>query len=78
MLAIAAGSAWGQAPDIEEIMRRVALNQAKSQELRTSYIYNQNQVLKAIRGSKKVAREEHRELRQLGVDQDGSDYRGLR
>ncbi len=61
LLAAAAGCAWAQAPDIDEIMRRVALNQAKSQELRTSYIYNQKQTLKMIRGGKKVAREEHRE-----------------
>src|SRR5438067_11225440 len=60
-LTLAAGCAWGQAPEIDEIMRRVALNQAKSQDLRTSYIYNQKQVLKMIRGNKKVAREEHRE-----------------
>lgn len=59
--AILATTAWGQAPDIDDIMRRVALNQAKSQELRTSYIYNQKQALKMIRGNKKVAREEHRE-----------------
>jgi hypothetical protein len=61
LLAMAAGSVWGQAPDIDEIMRRVALNQAKSQELRTSFIYHQKQVLQIIRGSKKIAREEHRE-----------------
>ena len=46
LLAMAAGSAWGQAPDIEEIMRRVALNQAKSLELRTNYVYHQKQLLR--------------------------------
>src|SRR3954464_10288753 len=61
LLAIAAGVAWGQIPDIEEIMRRVALNQAKSQELRTNYVYHQKQLLKMIRGTKQVAREELRE-----------------
>jgi hypothetical protein len=61
LLALAAGCAWGQTPDIDEIMRRVALNQAKSQDLRTSYIYNQKQVLKMLRDNHKVAREEHRE-----------------
>src|SRR6476619_2767386 len=74
LLAMAAGSAWAQAPDIEEIMRRVALNQAKSQELRTSYIYHQKQALKMIRGSKKVAREEHREYtimpKHRGIDRE--------
>jgi hypothetical protein len=61
LLAIAAGVSWGQTPDIEEIMRRVALNQAKSLELRTNYVYHQKQLLRMIRGTKKVAREEVRE-----------------
>lgn len=60
-LAAAAGMAWGQTPDVDEIMRRVALNQAKSLELRTNYVYHQKQNLKMIRGTKKVAREEIRE-----------------
>ncbi len=50
-----------QPPDVGEIMRRVALNQAKSQELRTSYQYRQKQVLRLVRGNGKIAREEHRE-----------------
>jgi hypothetical protein len=37
------------------------MNQAKSQDLRTSYIYTQKQTLKMMRGNHKVAREEHRE-----------------
>jgi len=80
LLAMAAGTAWGQTPDIEQIMRRVALNQAKSQELRTSYIYNQKQVLKMIRGSKKVAREEHREYtispKLRGIDRELVRFEG--
>src|SRR5438128_7539981 len=61
LLAMAAGSVWGQAPTVDDIMSRVARNQAKSLELRTNYVYHQKQVLKMIRGSKKVAREEVRE-----------------
>jgi hypothetical protein len=57
----AVGAASGQTPDIDEIMRRVALNQAKSQDLRTSFVYHQRQLLRMIRSNKKVAREEHRE-----------------
>src|SRR2546430_2121838 len=80
LVAMAAGCAWGQAPDIDEIMRRVALNQAKSQELRTSYIYNQKQVLKMIRGSRKVAREEHREYtispKLRGIDRELVRFEG--
>jgi hypothetical protein len=61
LVAAAVGGLCGQTPDIDEIMHRVAINQAKSQDLRTSYVYHQKQVLKMIRGNKKVAREEHRE-----------------
>jgi hypothetical protein len=72
LLAAMAASAWGQTPDIETIMRRVALNQAKSQDLRTSYIYTQKQTLKMMRGNHKVAREEHREYtispKRRGID----------
>jgi hypothetical protein len=61
LLAIIAASAVAQTPDVDDIMHRVALNQAKSQDLRTSYLYRQKQVLKAVRGNGKVAREEHRQ-----------------
>jgi hypothetical protein len=61
LLALEAGCLWGQTPGLDEIMRRVALNQAKSQDLRESYVYRQTQVLRLARGSGKVAREEHRE-----------------
>jgi hypothetical protein len=61
LLLAAAGALWGQTPDIDEIMRRVAINQAKSQELRTNYVYHQRQILRMIRGTKKIAREEIRE-----------------
>ena len=61
LLTLAAVSAAAQSPPIDDIMRSVALNQAKSQDLRTSYLYRQKQVLKAVRGNGKVAREEHRE-----------------
>jgi hypothetical protein len=61
LLAVAAGVAWGQTADIDEIMSRVARNQAKSQELRTNYVYHQKQILKMVRATKKVAREEIRE-----------------
>lgn len=60
-LAVAASAAWGQAPDIDEIMRRVAFNQAKSEELRTNFVYHQRQTLGMIRSNKKIAREERRE-----------------
>ncbi len=61
LLAATLGCAWAQAPDIADILSRVALNQAKSQDLRKSYVYNQKQLLRMIRGSGRLAREEHRE-----------------
>jgi hypothetical protein len=61
LAAFAAGIAWGQAPDIGQIMARVAENQARSQELRKSWVYSQKQLLRMMRGSRKLAREERRE-----------------
>ena len=60
-LILAAVGAWAQAPDVAQIMSRVAENQARSLQLRRFYVYNQKQLLKMVRGSGKVAREEHRE-----------------
>lgn len=56
----AAAAAMAQ-PDVHDIMSRVAINQAKSQELREEYIYHQSQLLRMIRGSGRLAREEKRE-----------------
>jgi hypothetical protein len=80
LLAAAAGMAWGQSPDIDEIMRRVAMNQAKSLELRTNYVYHQKQLLRMIRGTKKIAREEIREYtvtpKFRGVDRELVRFEG--
>jgi len=56
----AAGGA-AQAPDVAEIMARVAHNQTQSQEARRQYTYHQKQFLRLTRGNGKVAREERRE-----------------
>ncbi len=48
-------------PPIDTIMSRVARNQAKTLDARTAYVYNQTQLLKMLRGSHKVARQERRE-----------------
>ncbi len=61
LLVLTIGCASAQTPDVSEIMSRVARNQAKSQDLRRSYIYTQKQLLRLVRGSGKIAREEHRE-----------------
>jgi hypothetical protein len=55
------GCALAQTPDIEQIMSRVARNQAKSQDARKDWVYNQKQLLRMIRGNGKLAREERRE-----------------
>jgi hypothetical protein len=56
-----AGGAWAQTPDVEQIMHRVAINQAKAIEERGLYIYTQQQVIRMRRGNGKLAREERRE-----------------
>jgi hypothetical protein len=63
--AAAAAQAQEAVPDapqaIDMIMSRVARNQAKTLDARTGYVYNQTQLLRMLRASHKVAREEHRE-----------------
>ena len=61
LLAATVAMAAAQTPDIEQIMSRVGLNQAKSHDARKDYVYNQKQLLRMIRGGGKIAREEHRE-----------------
>jgi len=70
LLIVAAGCAAAQdpapaapdaPPDIETIMSRVARNQAKTLDARTAYVYNQSQLLRMLRGSHKIAREEKRD-----------------
>jgi hypothetical protein len=61
LLLAAAFTAWAQTPDIEQIMSRVGRNQAKSEDLRKFYVYNQKQLLRMVRSGGKIAREEHRE-----------------
>jgi hypothetical protein len=54
-------AAAAQAPDVAEIMARVAHNQTQSQDARKQYTYHQKQLLRMTRGSGKLAREERRE-----------------
>lgn len=64
-LLILAGAAAGflaaQTPDVNSIMARVGINQAKSREQRTQWIYQQKQLLRMVRRNGKIAREEQRE-----------------
>jgi hypothetical protein len=59
-LALAAIGA-AQTPDVSAIMERVGRNQDQAQALRQQYTFHQKQLLRMLRGSGKVAREEHRE-----------------
>jgi len=88
LIAAAAGLAPCQTPDVQTIMSRVGINQAKAQELRNQYIYTQKQLLRFVRSNGKIAREERREylvtpqLRRVkkklvhfeGKYQDGKQY----
>ena len=61
LIAVAAASAWSQTPDVQQIMSRVGVNQARSLEERQNWVYTQKQLLRMVRGNGKIAREEHRE-----------------
>jgi len=56
-----AGLLVAQTPDVNSIMSQVGINQAKSQERRAEWIYQQKQTLRMVRSGGKIAREEHRE-----------------
>src|ERR1017187_5457170 len=83
-LLILAGAAAGflaaQTPDVSSIMAQVGINQAKSQEQRAQWIYQQKQLLRMVRSSGKIAREEHREYLVLpdrrGVKKDLTKFDG--
>jgi len=55
------GCAVAQTPDVQDIMSRVAANQARTQQMRRQYVYTQKQTLRLVRGNGKIAREERRE-----------------
>jgi hypothetical protein len=61
-IALAGFPALAQTPSIDEIMSRVAANQAKSVEARKQYVYHQEQVVSLRRASGKLAREEKRQF----------------
>lgn len=83
-LLILAGAAAGflaaQTPAVNSIMSQVGINQAKSREQRAQWIYRQKQTLRMVRGSGKLAREEHREYAVLpdrrGVKKELTNFDG--
>jgi hypothetical protein len=76
----AMAQAPGPAPPIDEIMSRVALNQAKSLDQRKEWVYNQKQLLRTVRGNGKVAREERREYvitpKEHGIQRELAKFEG--
>lgn len=60
-MALLIAAAAAQAADVQEIMSRVAANQARAQKMRRQYVYTQKQTLRLVRGNGKIAREERRE-----------------
>src|SRR5579871_1004186 len=60
-LLLFAGYGWAQAPDVREIMRRVAWNQAKTEDAREQFLYHQKQNVRLRRTNGKLVREEFRE-----------------
>ncbi len=61
LLPVLIGCALAQPPDIASIMSRVAINQAKTQEMRKLFVYKQKQLLRMVRSNGRLAREERRE-----------------
>jgi hypothetical protein len=80
LLAAVSGTLMAQTPSVESIMSQVAINQAKSQELRTNFVYNQKQLLRMLRPNGKLAREERREYTVLpafrGIKKDLLKFEG--
>jgi hypothetical protein len=80
VLLSAIGCAFAQTPDIGQIMSRVAINQAKSQEMRQYFVYTQKQLLRMNRTSGKLAREERREYvvapKARGVKKELASFQG--
>ena len=61
LLFVLAAGAGAQLPDVHDIMRRVAFNQAKTEDAREQFLYHQKQSVKLRRANGKLAREEFRE-----------------
>lgn len=61
LITAATACAMAQTPDVQDIMSRVAANQARTQEMRRQFVYTQKQTLRMVRANGKIAREERRE-----------------
>src|SRR5690348_7177536 len=61
LLILCAACAGAQLPDVHDIMRRVAFNQAKTEDARQQFLYHQKQNVRLRRTNGKLVREEFRE-----------------
>jgi hypothetical protein len=61
LLLVVTGCAGAQPPDVHDIMRRVAYNQAKTEDAREQFLYHQKQNVRLRRANGKLVREEFRE-----------------
>ena len=67
-------------PSIDQIMTRVAENQARAQEMRRAYVYNQKIVARFHRTNGKLAREEKSDYivtpTPAGIEKKAGPFRG--
>lgn len=61
LLILLGGGAYAQLPDVHDIMRRVAFNQAKTVDAREQFLYHQRQNARLRQTNGKLMREEFRE-----------------
>ncbi|MGD0362162.1 MAG: hypothetical protein ABSC93_14905 [Bryobacteraceae bacterium] len=57
----AASAGFSQAPSVDDIMRRVAANQAKSVEARRKFVYRQQELVAMHRANGKMTCEQRRD-----------------
>ncbi len=60
-LLVVTSCGYAQVPDVDEIMRRVAWNQTKTEDARAEFLYHQKQNVRLRRTNGKLVREEFRE-----------------
>jgi hypothetical protein len=72
--------ALAQTPNVAAIMSRVAINQAKTQDMRKCFVYKQKQLLRMVRSNGRLAREERREYvvtpKERGFEKELANFEG--
>src|SRR5579871_4131913 len=80
LLLISPGLLLAEDPTVDQIMARVAENQARAQEMRRAYVYNQKVLARFHRANGKLAREEKLEYvvtpTPAGVEKKLSHFEG--